>query len=37
MPLIALVFALLSAVLHALWNLLLARAPDIEAATAVSH
>lgn len=36
MPLIALVFALLSAVLHALWNLLLARAPDVEAATAVA-
>jgi uncharacterized membrane protein len=36
MPLIALVFALLSAVLHALWNLLLARAPQVEAATAVA-
>jgi len=36
MPLIALVFALVSAVLHALWNLLLARAPDVESATAVA-
>ncbi len=36
MPLIALVFALVSAVLHALWNLLLARAPSVEAATAVA-
>lgn len=36
MPLIALVLTLLSAVLHALWNLLLARAPDVEAATAVA-
>ena len=29
-------FALAAAVLHALWNLLLARAPDVEAATAVA-
>ncbi len=36
MPLIALVFALTAAVLHAFWNLLLARARDIECATAVA-
>ena len=36
MPLLALVFALTAAVLHAFWNLLLARARDIECATAVA-
>ena len=36
MPTIALVFALSAAVFHALWNLLLARAPDVESATAVA-
>ena len=36
MPTSALVFALCAAVLHAVWNLLLARAKDIEAATAVA-
>jgi len=36
MPTTALVFALLAAVFHALWNLLLARAPDVEAAAAVA-
>ncbi len=36
MPLLALVFALTAAVLHAFWNLLLARAEDIESATAVA-
>lgn len=36
MPTTALVFALLAAGFHALWNLLLARAPDVEAATAVA-
>jgi drug/metabolite transporter (DMT)-like permease len=36
MPAIALAFALAAAVLHAVWNLLLARAPDIESATAVA-
>jgi drug/metabolite transporter (DMT)-like permease len=35
-PVIALVFALSAAVLHALWNLLLARSRDVEAATAVA-
>jgi drug/metabolite transporter (DMT)-like permease len=32
----ALAFALAAAAVHALWNLLLARAPDVEAATAVA-
>jgi drug/metabolite transporter (DMT)-like permease len=36
MPATALVFALSAAVFHALWNLLLARAPDVEAAAAVA-
>jgi drug/metabolite transporter (DMT)-like permease len=36
MPAAALAFALAAAVFHALWNLLLARAPDVEAATAVA-
>ncbi|HUZ82828.1 MAG TPA: DMT family transporter, partial [Gaiellaceae bacterium] len=36
MPGIALVFALTAAVLHALWNLLLARSRDVESATAVA-
>src|SRR5918912_3657437 len=36
MPTIALVFALLAAGFHALWNLLLARAADVQAATAVA-
>jgi drug/metabolite transporter (DMT)-like permease len=36
MPAAALAFALAAAVFHAMWNLLLAKAPDIEAATAVS-
>jgi drug/metabolite transporter (DMT)-like permease len=36
MPATALVFALVAACLHALWNLLLARAPDVEAAVAVA-
>ena len=36
MPLSALVLALAAAFLHALWNVLLARAADIEAATAVA-
>ncbi len=36
MPLSALALALGAAVLHAFWNLVLARAPDIEAATAVA-
>ena len=36
MPATALAFALAAAVFHALWNLLLARAPDIQAATAVA-
>jgi drug/metabolite transporter (DMT)-like permease len=36
MPASALAFALGAAGLHALWNLLLARAPDIESATAVA-
>jgi drug/metabolite transporter (DMT)-like permease len=36
MPASALVFALAAAGFHALWNLLLARAPDIESATAVA-
>jgi drug/metabolite transporter (DMT)-like permease len=36
MPTSALVFALAAAVLHALWNLLLARAPDVDSATAVA-
>ena len=36
MPATALAFALAAAVLHALWNLLLARAPDVEAATVVA-
>ena len=36
MPALALAFALAAAVLHAGWNLLLARAPDIESATAVA-
>src|SRR5579871_3240878 len=36
MPATALAFALAAAVFHALWNLLLARAPSVEAATAVA-
>ncbi len=36
MPTSALAFALGAAGLHALWNLLLARAPDVESATAVA-
>jgi drug/metabolite transporter (DMT)-like permease len=36
MPAAALAFALAAAVVHALWNLLLARAPDVEAATVVA-
>jgi drug/metabolite transporter (DMT)-like permease len=36
MPTSALVLALSAAFLHAFWNLILARAPDIEAATAVA-
>jgi drug/metabolite transporter (DMT)-like permease len=36
MPLSALALALGAAFLHAFWNLVLARAPDIEAATAVA-
>jgi multidrug transporter EmrE-like cation transporter len=36
MPASALAFALGAAGFHALWNLLLARAPDIESATAVA-
>jgi drug/metabolite transporter (DMT)-like permease len=36
MPASALALALAAAFLHAFWNLLLARAPDIEAATAVA-
>ena len=36
MPVTALAFALTAAVFHALWNLLLARAPDVEAATVVA-
>jgi hypothetical protein len=32
----ALLLALAAAVLHALWNLLLARAPDVQAATAAA-
>jgi drug/metabolite transporter (DMT)-like permease len=36
MPTAALVFALAAAGLHALWNLLLARAPDVDSAAAVA-
>lgn len=36
MPLVALVLALGSAVLHAVWNLLLGRARDVQAATAAT-
>src|SRR3954451_16275673 len=36
MPAVALVLALSAAFVHALWNVLLARAPDVEAATAVA-
>ena len=36
MPISALALALGAAFLHALWNLLLARAPDVESATAVA-
>src|SRR6476646_5827178 len=36
MPATALAFALAAAVFHALWNLLLALAPDVEAATVVA-
>ncbi|MGZ4110415.1 MAG: EamA family transporter [Actinomycetota bacterium] len=36
MPATALAFALSAAVFHALWNLLLARAPDVEATAAVA-
>src|SRR3954447_21499261 len=36
MPATALAFALAAAGFHALWNLLLARAPDVEAAAAVA-
>ncbi len=35
MPLAALLLALAAAVLHAFWNLVLARAKDVQAATAV--
>jgi drug/metabolite transporter (DMT)-like permease len=35
-PAVALAFALAAAVFHAVWNLLLARARDVEAATAVA-
>lgn len=36
MPAVALAFALTAAVFHAVWNLLLARARDVQAATAVA-
>jgi drug/metabolite transporter (DMT)-like permease len=36
LPTAALLLALAAAVLHALWNLLLARAPDVQAATAAA-
>ena len=36
MPLSALLLVLAAALVHALWNLLLARAADTQAATAVS-
>ena len=36
MPTSALVLALAAACVHALWNILLARARDVEAATAVA-
>ena len=36
MPAAALAFALTAAVFHALWNLLLAKAPDVESAAAVA-
>jgi drug/metabolite transporter (DMT)-like permease len=36
MPATALALALAAAVFHALWNLLLARAPDVQSATAVA-
>ena len=36
MPTSALALALGAAFLHAFWNLILARAPDVEAATAVA-
>lgn len=36
MPALALAFALSAALFHALWNMLLARARDVEAATAVA-
>ena len=36
MPATALALALAAAGFHALWNLLLARAPDVEAAAAVA-
>jgi drug/metabolite transporter (DMT)-like permease len=36
MPAAALAFALAAAAVHALWNLLLARAPDVESATVVA-
>jgi drug/metabolite transporter (DMT)-like permease len=36
MPALALAFALAAAGLHAVWNLLLAKAPDVEAATVVA-
>lgn len=36
MPISALALALGAAVLHAFWNLILARAPDVQAATAVA-
>ena len=36
MPTTALLLALAAAFVHALWNILLARAPDVEAATAVA-
>src|SRR3954466_13283872 len=36
MPTSALLLALAAAFIHALWNVLLARAPDVEAATAVA-
>src|SRR4051794_41945873 len=36
MPTTALLLALAAAFVHALWNILLARAPDVESATAVA-
>lgn len=36
MPATALALSLIAAFLHALWNVLLARSPDVESATAVA-